>query len=109
MQIGHKSFNVVVVFDDTDTFVRIFTDDVGWGEVPVAEGRARRMKGDTRDEALGVALATGRAFQQLADQELEYADGVLNPPKPEPEPEHTPSLSLDVNAFVRAIRRLRRA
>lgn len=86
MNLGHKQFNVAVAFDDTDTLVRIFTDEAYEGQIPVAEGRARRMKGDSRNSELGVALATSRAFQQLADREQEYADGILNPPEPEPSP-----------------------
>jgi hypothetical protein len=68
-----KDFSVGVAYDDTHTVVRIFTTEPDEGTVPIAEGRAKRRKGDPRDHMVGLALATGRAFQALADQELEFA------------------------------------
>lgn len=74
-----RGFTVVVAFDDTYTKVRIFTDEPGEGSVLVAEGEARRMKGDARDPEVGAALATGRAFEAMAKKEFSFADQRLNP------------------------------
>lgn len=69
-----KAFTVAVAFDGTDTRVRIFTDEPSEGSVPVAEGKSRRCKGDPRDPELGLALATGRAFENLAKREFDFAE-----------------------------------
>jgi hypothetical protein len=75
--VAYKAFNVAVTYDDTYTRVRIFTDEPFEGGVPVAEGKAKRRKGDARNMKLGLALATGRAFQDLADREARAADRML--------------------------------
>lgn len=76
LETAVKNFSVAVAFDDTNTYVRVYTNEPFVGDVPVAEGRARRMKGDERNPAIGVALATGRAFEMLVKRELEYAESL---------------------------------
>lgn len=76
-----KGFQVSVAYDDDVTRVRVFTEEPFEGVVPVAEGKAKRRKGDPRNQMLGLALATGRAFQALAEREFEYAHSVLGDDK----------------------------
>lgn len=75
--VAFKSFNVAVSFDDTNTRVRIFTEEPFTGTTPVAEGKAKRHKGDDRNPEIGLALATSRAFQDLANRESETAKRML--------------------------------
>lgn len=73
IESSFKGFQVTVAYDETNTKVTVYTNEPFAGDTPVAEGRARRRKGDPRDLQLGLALATGRAFQQLADREIKFA------------------------------------
>jgi hypothetical protein len=79
--VGATEFTLALAYDDTDTVVRVIQD-----QKYLAEGRARRKKGDARNIELGTSLATARAFQQLADREQAHADEILDPPKPKPKP-----------------------
>lgn len=90
-----KTFQVAVAFDDTYTRVRVFTNEPFSGDTPVAEGKARRMKGDPRDPEVGLALATGRAFKALAKREFDFADQRLNPKPVEPVKQAAPEWLVD--------------
>lgn len=75
--VAFKNFNVTVAYDDDFTRVRVFTNEPFQGDTPVAEGKAKRKKGDVRDPEIGLALATGRAFEALAKREFDFAKGKL--------------------------------
>lgn len=72
-----KTFTVSVAHDGTTTVADVFTDDDFGGTVHVAQGKARRRKGDPRNAQIGIALATQRAFQELADREKSFTDREL--------------------------------
>lgn len=92
-----KNFTLAVSYDDTHTRVRIFTDEPYYGVTPVAEGVARRTKGDKRDPEIGLALATGRAFEALAKREFSFADQKLNPVPVE----EVVSLNIDIPEWLK--------
>jgi hypothetical protein len=72
-----KTFTVSVAHDGTTTVADVFTDDDFGGTVHVAQGKSRRKKGDARNAALGISLATGRAFEELAARERKFTDPLL--------------------------------
>lgn len=72
-----KTFTVSVAHDGTTTVADVFTDDDFGGTVHVAQGKSRRKKGDARNAALGISLATGRAFEELAARERKFTDSLL--------------------------------
>jgi hypothetical protein len=66
---GTEEWELDFVYDGTLTRVQVIDNE---GEV-VSEGVARRRKGDTRNEELGLALATSRALRDAADFYLDAA------------------------------------
>lgn len=67
-------YKVSIVTDDRSTDVEIETDE----GVIVGRGFARRRKGDRRSDDLGVALALGRAFEDVSNGYADLAEGMLN-------------------------------
>jgi hypothetical protein len=67
--------------DGTETVVQITL----YGQ-PIGTGRARRRKGDQRDDELGMVLALTRAFTDAATQYAGALDRMLHP-GPEPDAE----------------------
>jgi hypothetical protein len=72
-----KWFNLTVAYDDDVTRVRVWINEPLQGDISVAEGKAKRRKGDPRDPKLGLALATGRAFEALAKREFDFVKSKL--------------------------------
>jgi hypothetical protein len=68
----YLQLDVAFAFDDTRSSVSVFM-----GEDLVAEGTARRRKGDVRNDDAGLSLALGRALVQLGEGELAIAEELL--------------------------------
>jgi hypothetical protein len=65
---GGNEFEVEVISDGTTTTVQL-----GYDGGIVGHGVARRRKGETRNPAVGIALATARALRDAADGYEEFA------------------------------------
>lgn len=70
---GGDDFRANVITDGTSTYVEILDLD---GDV-IGRGEARRRKGETRNEDLGIYLATARAFQDAARYYARAAEVLL--------------------------------
>lgn len=71
---GKDSVDIDIQADGTNTVVVIRDEQGG----VIGEGWARRRKGDTRDQAVGITLATARAFQDAAEYFAGQAQELLH-------------------------------
>lgn len=74
--VAYRQLNLVVSFDDTNTRAAVIVREP-FGDVVVAEGKAKRRKGDDRNREVGLSLAVSRALRSLAETELKHAEGLL--------------------------------
>lgn len=74
LEVQSADLHHVILTDGTSTLAQIVafpnTDD----ERVLAEGKAKRRRGDTRNSDLGAALAMGRAYAQLAHKYEQFAE-----------------------------------
>lgn len=75
--VAYRQLNLVVSFDDTNTRAAIIVREPVVGDVVVAEGKAKRRKGDDRNREAGLGLAVSRALRSLADTEFAHAERLL--------------------------------
>ncbi|MGW0682925.1 dsRBD fold-containing protein [Streptomyces sp. NPDC002754] len=64
----------VILTDGTSTLAQILHVDDKDEERVLAEGTAKRHRGDRRNADLGVALAMGRAYAELSKKYMRLAD-----------------------------------
>lgn len=74
---AEKTFTVSVTSDGTNTKAQVLVDGVLFGQSVVAEGKARRRKGEERNYEVGYALAVSRALAELHQREVENTEKVL--------------------------------
>lgn len=72
-----RTFTLSVATDGTKTTARVLVDGVFGGKSLIAEGKARRRKGEARNPELGYALAVSRALAVLAEREAENTGKVV--------------------------------
>jgi hypothetical protein len=64
-----RTFTISVSSDGTKTTAKVLVDGYFGGKAVVAEGKARRRKGESRNPELGYALAVSRAIEELSKKE----------------------------------------
>ncbi|MEU3052224.1 hypothetical protein [Streptomyces griseus] len=77
---NQDDFRVVLITDETETYVELSAPDEFGIPRLIGKGVARRRKGEKRDENLGMTLALSRAFQEAAAVYSAEAERLLGTP-----------------------------